>query len=277
MAEQDYKRLGCGVLGCESDSRTKGLCKPHYMRMRRSGQPEPVQNAQKQCRSCSGFFVPTRAADYCSSACKVKEWRLLNPDRYVQHRVNAPKAPQFCAVSFNTCRDCGTEWTARHKKTRCVPCDMAMSKRSAEKSSRARHQHSAKTLTCDECRQTYCPLYGFKPGPTPLCIVCKPLRARLRKTIDKAFRRGRMRAAEAEPVNPHKVFARDGWLCRLCGIETPKVLRGTCEHNAPELDHSVPLSRHGPHTYANTQCLCRSCNQFKSDRTMVEVHALLAA
>lgn len=71
------------------------------------------------------------------------------------------------------------------------------------------------------------------------------------------------------------VFQRDGWRCRFCGIDTPESLRGTHEHNAPELDHIVPLARGGQHSYDNTQCLCRACNGFKSNRTMAELEKVL--
>lgn len=73
-----------------------------------------------------------------------------------------------------------------------------------------------------------------------------------------------------------QIFARDRWSCRACGIQTPAELRGTFLHNAPELDHDVPVSRGGDHTIANAQCLCRSCNILKSNRTMAEFVAWLA-
>jgi 5-methylcytosine-specific restriction endonuclease McrA len=58
-------------------------------------------------------------------------------------------------------------------------------------------------------------------------------------------------------------------------VDTPKTLSGTCDRNAPELDHIVPVSRGGLHTYENTQCLCRSCNGWKAARTMEEAVAAL--
>lgn len=69
-----------------------------------------------------------------------------------------------------------------------------------------------------------------------------------------------------EYVNPFKVFERDGWRCQICGKPTPRSRRGTLHPNAPELDHIVPISKGGPHAYANTQCACRACNIEKGDR-----------
>lgn len=73
------------------------------------------------------------------------------------------------------------------------------------------------------------------------------------------------------------VFDRDGWLCRACSIPTPKELRGEYAHNSPELDHVIPLSRGGDHSFENTQCLCRSCNLLKRNRTMNEFVSWMAA
>lgn len=66
--------------------------------------------------------------------------------------------------------------------------------------------------------------------------------------------------------DPLMVFERDGWVCKMCGCATPRASRGTYEPTAPELDHMVPLSKGGHHTWANVQCACRKCNQMKSDR-----------
>lgn len=66
-----------------------------------------------------------------------------------------------------------------------------------------------------------------------------------------------------ERFDPYSVFDRDGWVCQLCGCDTPRSHRGTLQGNAPELDHIVPLARGGVHSQANTQCACRACNGAK--------------
>lgn len=83
------------------------------------------------------------------------------------------------------------------------------------------------------------------------------------KRVSRAKRRARVRSARVESVDPIKVLERDGWSCQLCGIDTPRELRGTYDNASPELDHVIPLAANGEHSYANTQCLCRECNQRK--------------
>ena len=79
----------------------------------------------------------------------------------------------------------------------------------------------------------------------------------------KALERG---AKVAENVNPDFILERDKYRCYICGIKTPKKLRGTFEDNAPEVDHIIPLSKGGLHVESNLRCACRKCNGLKSDR-----------
>lgn len=77
------------------------------------------------------------------------------------------------------------------------------------------------------------------------------------------LRRARIQGTRAEPFSPLSVLERDGWVCQICGVETPKSLRGVRVRNAPTLDHIIPLARGGSHTSDNTQCACLRCNTSK--------------
>ena len=79
----------------------------------------------------------------------------------------------------------------------------------------------------------------------------------------KAIQRG---ATVAQTINPFLILDRDKWKCYLCGVKTPKELRGTYLDNAPELDHVIPLSKGGLHVESNLRCACRKCNAEKSDQ-----------
>ncbi|WP_407670789.1 HNH endonuclease [Paraburkholderia franconis] len=125
------------------------------------------------------------------------------------------------------------------------------------------HRSTAKVVACRGCSLQFCPLYGS--SNVSLCRPCRRARDRAYKRVSRMARKATERAAHVEKVDPFEVFERDGWACRLCGIPTPRSKRGTYDHDAPELDHVVPLARGGDHTYANTQCACRRCNSLKSD------------
>lgn len=131
---------------------------------------------------------------------------------------------------------------------------------------------------CDTCGAAIeqSPVGGRKRYCSKKCRPIDPELKAKHKRVAKAKRRARKRGANCEMVDPFKVFERDGWLCHICGRKTDRSKRGTWHPKAPELDHIVPLSRGGPHNYANTACACRKCNHTKGDR-IIGQPSLLAA
>ena len=59
-------------------------------------------------------------------------------------------------------------------------------------------------------------------------------------------------------LNRRAVFARDGHRCQYCGA------------TAENIDHVVPRSRGGTHTWENVVAACRPCNTRKEDRYLHE-------
>jgi 5-methylcytosine-specific restriction endonuclease McrA len=55
------------------------------------------------------------------------------------------------------------------------------------------------------------------------------------------------------------VFARDGWTCQYCGSA------------AENVDHVIPKSRGGQHSWDNVVAACRRCNSRKENRSPHEV------
>lgn len=71
---------------------------------------------------------------------------------------------------------------------------------------------------------------------------------------------------EYEPVNRTIVYRKHNYICTSCGIKCihPKADNYN-QPNAATLDHVIPKSKGGGHTYDNVTLLCRSCNTIKSD------------
>ena len=67
----------------------------------------------------------------------------------------------------------------------------------------------------------------------------------------------------AAPLSRRAVFARDGQRCQYCGS------------HAENLDHIVPRSRGGQHTWENVVASCRACNARKEDRLLSECRMVL--
>ena len=90
----------------------------------------------------------------------------------------------------------------------------------------------------------------------------------------KARRRALERGSNAERFDPFEIFERDKWRCHLCGIKTPKRLRGSFEPNAPELNHIISLAEGGEHSRRNTACACRKCNLDKGARSQGQLRLI---
>lgn len=72
---------------------------------------------------------------------------------------------------------------------------------------------------------------------------------RLRTFVKVPFRR-------RAPLNRRGVFARDGHRCQYCGA------------HAESIDHVIPRSKGGEHTWENVVAACRPCNVRKGDRLL---------
>jgi 5-methylcytosine-specific restriction endonuclease McrA len=66
------------------------------------------------------------------------------------------------------------------------------------------------------------------------------------------------------PLSRRAVFARDGHRCQYCGIA------------AENLDHVVPRSKGGEHTWENVVAACRRCNSKKENRMAEDAGLRLA-
>ncbi len=245
----------------------------------------------KQCEVCGETFQPkTRKNKYCRNPqCAIEgrrralDRRLGYPNRYVclycgeTYKAKNKNRDTFCcrehafawrrenpvlgplpatAAEQRRCEVCGGPAASAHSKT----CGSEECKRTRYlEAAAASSTRDRKPRACKECGIVFVPEYGNKRRNfhSDECLRKHSQR------IGKATRRARKKAATVEAVDPFAVFSRDGWRCKLCGCRTPKRLRGTTDDRAPELDHVVPLAHGGAHSYANTQCLCRKCNQAK--------------
>ena len=96
-----------------------------------------------------------------------------------------------------------------------------------------------------------------------------PEKARDAAKVGSARRRGAARMA-VETVRRRVVFERDGWICQLCDQPVKREAVWP-DPQSPSLDHVIPLSKGGDHTYANVQLACLRCNLRKNDRLIEKV------
>jgi 5-methylcytosine-specific restriction endonuclease McrA len=84
--------------------------------------------------------------------------------------------------------------------------------------------------------------------------------------VSETRRRLQPGAAFDKTVTPAAVLDRLGHACHWCDIQTIKRDGVRFNHpHYPTIDHLVPLSKGGAHTWANVVVACRGCNHEKLD------------
>jgi len=72
-----------------------------------------------------------------------------------------------------------------------------------------------------------------------------------------------------EPINRTIVYRKHNYICTSCGVKCVHPNKDNYnQSNAATLDHIIPKSKGGSHTYDNVTLLCRSCNTIKSDKIL---------
>ncbi len=253
MAEADYRRLAhvcCGKL-----------------KLPRSQRRSP--RGPFTCGNCCGSYTTTRRKGegerFCSRACAYTFRSAQAELRKDQaSAANPPLGVVYCV-------DCGL--ATKGRSSRCAKCLSLDDCRRSMARYRAQNQI---TRTCRYCGCQWCAIvrigrrqHCFEPTCEQKHRAAHNRKCRIRnRGMKNHQQRAKHFGVERRYFNPLSVLERDGWRCRLCGISTPRSLRGTNDSRAPELDHIVPLSQGGPHTKQNTQCACRRCNGAKGAKAL---------
>lgn len=239
---------------------------------------------QLTCRTCGAQFVPSvRTQVYCSRTCKDCRVRAPRPKKPLAEvyiclacdKSFHPKAKdrtKFCG------RACGLAFTGLQAKLRATGGRV-----SVRVLRRPAVPHRPNVGICCVCGKDYERTIAYQRCCGAECAEARREAARAKqrsspsrrayKKRRKAIERG---AVSADRIDPLVVFDRDGWRCQICKAKTPRRLRGTIGRRAPELDHIVALANGGSHSYANTQCLCRECNQRKGATDYGQLHLFAA-
>jgi len=91
--------------------------------------------------------------------------------------------------------------------------------------------------------------------------IIKRGRRNKKKKFGNHKKRAKYYGVEYEPVNRLKVYKRDNWTCVSCGVKVERT-KEYAPHQA-SIDHIIPVSKGGSHTYDNVQTMCVTCNTLK--------------
>lgn len=229
------------------------------------------------CKRCGKEFIG-RKRKFCSKEC------CLN--RYVRKELKT-KVCVVCGIEFK-CKTDKRKWCSMRCYRKLRPC--------------IRTKHKLICAGCgnqfdsDDVRRTYCSVtcsnrHKHNSEVDCICVVCnKHFKAKAyhrsseccsnlcrdkrrrrkpeRYVFLRSYRRKRWQAVKQhEYVDESIVFKRDRWRCHICGkkisasVKWPNPL-------SPSIDHVIPISKGGSHTYTNVMAAHLGCNQRKQDRTL---------
>ena len=277
---------------CSQDCRLVHVCNTSKARW------QPKDHPETNCIICDIVFKPRQKdGKYCSAACSRKKPRVVIVDCLAckkvvkRNRHGSRDAKQYCS------KQCATNHRvaineeiralrriAENNKPKPIVDVYLLGEIKAIKQIAKKAKSSKLCLHCSRivytknmllhpnCRKEYNEIkrkeYKESERYKQVRKAYKQTESyKAKRKTDKAKRKALIRGASAaEPINPDFILERDKYRCYICGIKTPKKLRGTYEDNAPEVDHIIPLSKGGLHVESNLRCACRKCNGLKSDR-----------
>lgn len=216
--------------------------------------------------ACATCGIETTRPMYCSKRCGVRGHRKRNPGKLAAYRAAEFQRKRIALAWRATVR-------AEIADLRWIAGAVRRAQRLAANRGKCRH--------CgDEFRRVrkYMQFCSAPCGEEAKRTAKRRARIKRRKTPShrkhKSAYKAKRRSLEVsvKPFDPIEVLERDGWRCYLCGVDTPRSLRGQMAPNAPEIDHVIPLAAGGEHSMANTRCACRHCNG-KKGASLIEIAA----
>ncbi len=255
------------------------------------------------CTLCGLNLLTGRQTKYCSKTCEMRGAEALRQSRGGQAAYRksiratlTQKAREYRdrkAVD-RLCRHCGTAFKARMTGTgHASYCSKTCKNRKVDL--RKKRVYTKQVLTCVRCTswfrseypdQKYCsPGCKFLPERKSWvmgwCAWCtsaftsaqpdaRYCSDRCGKKMNRARRDERLARAYVEDVSPAKVFGNDNWMCWLCGEEADPT-RVAPYPLAATVDHLIPVSEGGEHSYANVRTAHFICNSRRGARRVAEL------
>lgn len=254
----DVPKGTCSLSDCERKAYCRGICRPHYEAER------GYDRKSATCVACGVEYQRARRAttDWCPPCAYRSPARSAAAKRRPSRRTKWPTSP----VYFPTCPTCWATFTARRPRVYCTPACYPVKALPPGHSAKpcagcGAPKENYRARWCDTCRETR------------LGDHRKAWRAKRPKGQENNRRRARHFGVDYEPIKNRDVFERDGWLCGICGERIDKRLKYPNPRSA-SLDHVVPMSRGGSHTYSNVQASHWICNTNKGARSAGDQLAL---
>ena len=207
-----------------------------------------VKAQTSTCLECGREFVrpnhPRDSHKYCTHFCYLR-------GRFGPLRETAVPEQRRCTVCQSVvlrlggAKRCSAECELLHQKAL-----------HSQKMSERRH-------VCEQCGNEFA---GRKQRYCQHCQTEHNREAvRAARSARRAAKRGARRNSFGRTITLQRLIARDGPMCAICGKPTDYDAHHLTDEY-PSIDHVVPLSHGGNHSWTNVRVAHRGCNSFRGDR-----------
>lgn len=269
---QRTRKAKCGHDVPSHPGRQRLVCDncPHPKGNAAAYKPRVFRTEELACSICGSTFVRTVVGPpptYCSGTCRARAGaRRAKEDGRWELRLERKRQETVAkrqAVNPILCIQCGSEFKPKSQRSKLCSLQCAKAYHRDSRTEQCERDDCtkpvrAKRLCTGHYNKTYYPDRS-KRWPED------PANKAKRDLVRAKRRRAATRGADAEDVDRVVVGERDRWVCGICLRKVDKAIAYPHPHSQ-SLDHVIPLSEGGPHTYANTRIAHLECNIHRSDR-----------
>ena len=204
----------------------------------------------KLCKRCNKSFESNAKRLYCSPECQRKPTELKKPKELkVKHRKG--------------CLHCGSFFMASHKSKRYCSQECAYQMQLKRMSEERERTKTFIHKRCKECGK------HFETTRSKACYCSEECSNRYENRRKETARRKRI-AKNGKvhwDISIERLMKRDKSICYLCKGQVDKRIDPNAD-NYPSIEHVIPISKGGTHTWDNVQLAHRKCNYLKSDKLL---------
>lgn len=208
-----------------------------------------------RCEMCQKIFKPIShdRITCCGKRCAAL-YRYWSVYVYVEKWIGWPK--KFNKIYYHECGQCGDAFIGRFSwqkycSDECRYCVFVEQQRHGVRRRKGYKERNVECMICGEPITTHRLNNNY----------CSDTHAR---KASRQRRNKRMKGSFVEVVSINQLYDRDGGRCMLCGRRLNKI-RTVPHPLAITVDHIIPLSLGGEHSYKNTQLACFMCNSIKGN------------
>lgn len=218
------------------------------------------EEERKICIRCGKEIPPSRkrAVKFCSPECG---WGLRDDRRTSEGRKNRKTKCEWCGSDIPATKrkdavTCSTKCNLERKEQRRKDAALTNSRTDCKRcGGKIPEPGRSRDYCSNKCRNDVkCEYNSEYRKENPHVVLNGGHRYRARK-----------RGATVEDVDVREVYDRGDWICHICGDHI-NVAAKWPEPLSASVDHVIPLSKGGAHSYENCKPSHLVCNMRKNDK-----------